>query len=509
MTGSAQRLKRVSRLELRLGGAFDPDELRDVVAAMRATVPRTADAHAPEGLLPERWEALDFHADQARAFHSDARFRTIEAGRRSGKSEGRKREIVIKALDVDWFAQHGLRDRFIVIGAPTQQQAMRLYWRDILSLIPSRFVVEARKTEHEIELVTGALIRVLGMDESRRVEGDPIDDLFLDEYADMKADVWTAHLRASLSSRRRPPGSATFFGTPDMSKGEHFIELCDKAEKPDWKARGWAHFHWSSEGIIDPEEWKSAKEDLPDEAFAVEYRGLRVASGARIYYAFDRHVHRVLGLRVFPDRPLIVCCDWNWNPGTCVIAQEQCVEDYNLDPIHLPDEELDGDFTAVLGEVFIKRGNTPKVMRRLLEWIGERGHKGQVHVYGDASGGAEGSAKVQGSDIELTRKTLGPVLGDRLSMRFPARNPFVKARTNSLNLRLRAANEAVRMLVDALGAPELVKDFEKVIALEGSAGEIDKKRDAMRSHLSDGLGYYTAACFPAAERVAVSSRART
>lgn len=502
------RLARLERLERRLSAKAT--DLRSLVAAMRSTVPARPGvelAETPEG-LPISWYPLLYHAGQAKGFYSDARFRVFECGRRSGKTEGRKREIAIRSLDVEWFRENRLHDRYIVAGAPTHQQAMRLYWRSLLRLIPKDCVVEARKSEGEIETVTGALIRVTGMDVPERVEGEPIDDLFLDEFADMRADVWFEHLRGSLSTRGRPPGRATFFGTPDMAKGQHFIELCDAAQTPKMQRLGWEHHHWSSEGVIEQAEWEEAMASMPEDVFAVEYRGERRALGQRIYYPFDRYEHGVYGLKVFPHRPLIVACDFNFNPATAVFLQEQCIEDYDGDPIELPDEVIDGDFTAVVGEIWIERTHTPTVMRAVLAKIEEWGHQASVRLYGDASGGADGSAKVAGSDWELIRKTLGPVLGDRVSYHVPRKNPDVKPRINAVNLRLRSTDGWVRMLVDREAAPNVVKDFEQVVAKEGTASEPDKDKDPMRTHVSDSIGYYCAYEFPARSRRAEARSGR-
>src|SRR5690606_26963691 len=247
---SRQLRARIDAIERRLLRPVTRDELLEVTAAMRAPIPSAPEAALePVVQLPERWRPQRFHEGQAAAFHSDARFRAIECGRRSGKSEGRKREIVIRGLDPDW----PLEDRFIVVGAPTQQQTMRLYWRDLLALVPPRYVRAVRKSEYTIELVTGTIIRCLGMDRPERAEGDPLDDLFLDEVADMRAEEVLEHLRPALDTADRPPGTLTAYGTTDMRSGDAFVKLCDE-----WRAeaeRGddrYSYHHWTSAGIVSP-----------------------------------------------------------------------------------------------------------------------------------------------------------------------------------------------------------------------------------------------------------------
>lgn len=474
------------------------------VALMRATVPVDGSPEALQAAenaasslrgVANRWRPQRFHAGQAAAFYSSARFRAMECGRRSGKSEGRKREIVIRALDPAW----QLDDRFIVVGAPTQLQTMKLYWRDLLRLIPKPMIAAARKSEYEIETTTGTLIRVLGMDKPERAEGDPIDDLFLDEFADLRPDVLD-HLRPSLDTPDRPPGTLTAFGTPDMRSGEAFILLCDQ-----WRAEAekgnadYSYHHWSAQGIVSEEQWEEARMRWDSAQFAVEYEARRVSTGNRAYYTFDRETHFARDLRLLTDKPLIVCLDFNVDPGVAVFAQEQSVDHYST-AARLPGQVAD-DFTAILGEVFIRRSNTPAVVKSVIAWLEQRQHTGPVHVYGDPAGGAGGSAKVEGSDVDLIRRRLSPVLGERLSMRFRSKAPAVVARLNAMNARLLAADGFVRMVVDPDACPETVKDLEQVHLKAGAHHvEIDKPTKgpaALRTHLSDALGYYVAAAHPA------------
>lgn len=464
---------------------------------MRATIPLTedgmAEAQRAADLLPPRWRPQRWHAGQASAFHSKARFRAIECGRRSGKSEGRKRELVIRALDPDW----PLRDRYIVVGAPTQQQTMRLYWRDLHRLIPKQFVAEVRKSDYEIELTNGALIRCLGMDRPERAEGDPLDDLFLDEAADMRLEEVLDHLRPSLDTPDRPPGTLTGYGTTDMRSGKAFIDICDQ-----WRAEqaagnpDYSHHHWTSRGIVTDKAWDEAKRTMEPSVFAVEYEARRVSTGNLCYYGFDRNLHVVHGLRLDVHRPLIVCCDWNWDPATAVIAQEQTPIEYLGEQVDLP-ANANTTFTAAIGEVFIRQSNTVEAMRAVYQWILDHGHRGEVRVYGDASGGSHRSSSVTGTDVDLVQKTLGPLLGPRLSTRFASSNPSIKSRVNAMNSRFRMG-EHVAMLVSP-ECRELIHDFELVCWKDGAAYEIAKatdKQGKLRSHLSDGLGYYIAAEHP-------------
>ena len=65
-------------------------------------------------------------------------------------------------------------------------------------------------------------------------------------------------------------------------------------------------------------------------------------------------------------------------------------------------------------------------------------------------------------------------------------------RVNAVNSLLKNAAGEIKLMVDPVKAPNVVKDFEGVRVLEGGTGELDKKSDPLLSHWSDGVGYFCA-----------------
>ena len=101
-------------------------------------------------------------------------------------------------------------------AAPTWAQAQSIYWDDILAMIPDWAFKYGRqksiwKSKLTIEL-RWSTVSVLGLDKPERIEGVPWDGGVLDEYANMKPDVWNLHVRPSLSDRN---GWAWFIGVPE------------------------------------------------------------------------------------------------------------------------------------------------------------------------------------------------------------------------------------------------------------------------------------------------------
>ena len=337
--------------------------------------------------------------------------------------------------------------------------------------------------ELSFRMIIGTSIVVVGLDKPERIEGQPWDGGLLDEYANMKPQAWTENVRPALSDRG---GWCDFLGVPEGRN--HYYDLDQNARalmQMHGDASDWGTYHWKSADILPPEEIAAARADLDELTFQQEYEASFVSFTGLAYHAWD-HRESVARLNYDPNKPLIFVFDFNVSPGIAAVIQEQV----------LPNG-LQG--TGVIGEVWIKRNsNTLAVCRRLIQDWGD--HPGEVHLYGDATGGAKGSAKVQGSDWDLIRDALRPVFGDRLRFYVGRSNPPERVRVNAVNSRLCSASGQRRLMVDPANAPNVVKDFEGVTVLEGGTGEIDKKAQPMLSHLTDAIGYYVEAEYPTRER---------
>jgi len=453
---------------------------------VRRLVGRLSTEETPGQLTP-RWYPLKSHPEQNNLWYSASRFNMVHSGRRSGKTEliG-KRKVVLCALnchrkDLPFFYRPWHDPRFF-IAAPTRDQAKRIYWHDLKAMIPPRFVIgRPNETELSIKLVTGAMICLLGMDRPERMEGPPWDGGVLDEYGNMKKEVWSRHVRACLSDRR---GWCDFVGVPEGRN--HYYDLTREAKSraafalkngryPEWNC-----YHWRSDEILPPDEIEAAKGDLDELSYNQEYGGEFVSFSGRAYWVFDDKIN-VGRLEYDPNRQLDLCFDFNVDPGVAVVVQEQMIEQRLTGG-----PPLWGD--SIIGEVFIpQNSNTLRVVDKLIDMYPE--HKGPIYCYGDYTGGARGSASVQGSDWELIKRRLWSYYRrDQIHMRLKP-NPRERDRINSVNSRCRSLNKSVKLMVAPTAAPNVIKDFEGVRVIEGGVGEIDKKKDPMLSHLSDAYGY--------------------
>lgn len=429
--------------------------------------------------LTERWTPLRVIAAQRAYANSPHRFNVVPAGRRSGKTEFAKRKIVLRAFLPQF---HPMGSRFpnphYFCAAPTREQAKRIYWEDLKQLIPKPLVDAVSESELTIYTKMNSSITVLGMDKPERVEGSPWDGGILDEYGNMKGGAWGANIRPALADRQ---GWCDLIGVPEGRN--HYYEMAEKAkammaERGD--ASEFGYFTWFSSEVLPEHEILAAKENLDELTFRQEYEASFVNFTGRTYYAYDDGSKASLDYN--PNTPLVACFDFNVEPGVCALAQEGL----------LPNG-LHG--TKCIGEVYIpNNSNTILVCNKLVTDYGQR-HRSEVHVYGDATGGARGTSRVNGSDWDLVREVLRPVFGDRLKMFVGRQNPPERHRVNAVNTRLCSASGVRHMFVDVAKAPNLSRDLDGVRCVEGGSGEIDKHYDKKLTHISDALGYYIHAKF--------------
>lgn len=447
--------------------------------------------------VPRRLYPLRPHPEHTRLRTERKRFKVVPAGRRSGKTELAKRKLVVELLS---YFPDAYTDTRYFAGAPTRHQAKRIYWNDLKAMVPKSLLArQPRETELEISVLTGGSLNVLGMDKPERIEGSPWDGGVLDEYANMRKGAWQENVRPALSDRK---GWCWLIGVPEGRN--HYYDLYRKAvsgEDPEWGG-----YTWKSADILDPAEVESARRDLDLLTFAQEYEASFVNFEGRAYYPFlvERHALKRLKPLYNPLAPLCFCFDFNVEPGVAAVVQEGIAlpGEYQRDDkgIMMLDKPLKG--TAVIGEVHIPRNsNTPAVCSKLIKDWGA--HKGIIKLYGDATGGARGTAKVAGSDWELILRAMRQHYGsDRVLLRVKKANPAERARVNAVNTRLLNGRGEARMLVDPETAPTVVKDLEGVTTLEGGSGEIDKKADPKLTHISDALGYYVEREHPVTNREA-------
>jgi predicted phage terminase large subunit-like protein len=211
-------------------------------------------------------ELLDW---QKQVWADDTRFKIVAAGRRTGKSRLAAWMLIVNALQAD--------KGQVFYVAPTQGQARDIMWQTLLDLAHP-VVVSAHINNLQIKLVNGATISLKGADRPETMRGVSLKFLVMDEYADMKPEVFEQILRPALADQK---GGALFIGTP-MGRN-HFYEMYKYAElEDDASYQSW-HFTSYDNELLDPEEIDLAKKSMSSYAFRQEFMASFEARGSEMF----------------------------------------------------------------------------------------------------------------------------------------------------------------------------------------------------------------------------------
>ena len=187
--------------------------------------------------------------------HSNARFKVVAAGRRTGKSYLAAISMIIRALD-------GKEGKVFYV-APTQGMARDIMWHTIFELAGD--IIERSHTNNlEITLAGGNTIFLKGADRPDTLRGVSLKYLVLDEYAFCKPDVFDNILRPALADKQ---GDMLAIGTPEGRN--HFYDMYTGATQWD----GWEAFHYTSfdNPLVPKSEIEHARQTLPSYAFHQEF----------------------------------------------------------------------------------------------------------------------------------------------------------------------------------------------------------------------------------------------
>jgi len=206
---------------------------------------------------------------QQEVWADDTRFKIVAAGRRTGKSRLAAWLLIVNALQTE-------RGQVFYV-APTQGQARDIMWQTLLEL-GNPVITGSHINNLQIKLVNGATISLKGADRPETMRGVSLKFLVLDEYADMKPDVFEQILRPALADQK---GCAMFIGTP-MGRN-HFYELYKYADLGDDETYKAWHFTSYDNPILDPDEIDTAKKSMSSYAFRQEFMASFEARGSEMF----------------------------------------------------------------------------------------------------------------------------------------------------------------------------------------------------------------------------------
>jgi len=213
---------------------------------------------------------VTLHDKQYQIAASQARFKVAACGRKFGKTflaahillaEGSK---TVNDFGID------LTGTEVWYVAPTYDQGKINIWHDLLRFGGYGTQKSIIKAKHEntssITLINNRIIRLKGSDRPENLRGANLSYAVLDEYAQMRPEIWQEIIRPMFLTTR---GGALFIGTPKYT-ALHFEQIYKQACDPERK--NWEAFLFSAKEnpYISPEELEEIAGDQSSAIYAQE-----------------------------------------------------------------------------------------------------------------------------------------------------------------------------------------------------------------------------------------------
>lgn len=219
------------------------------------------------------------------------RYKVICAGRKWGKST----LAIVSALGV----MASKPNSIVSIICPTYSMAKDIYWRDpqkISSLIPFEALEKKNDSELFLQLKgNGSYLYLRGSDRPDTLRGLRFDYVVLDEFSQMKPDVWESIIQPNLLATK---GKAMFISTPYGYDKFYDLFIKGQGSDPEWKS--WKFTSYDNP-YIDASIIEQAKKDTDEDSFAQEYMAEFRRFKGLVYKDFSREHHVIEPVELQPS----------------------------------------------------------------------------------------------------------------------------------------------------------------------------------------------------------------
>ena len=248
-----------------------------------------------------------------RRFHEErTRFCVLLCHRRFGKTVAAVNELIREAL------RQGKPDWRAAYAAPFLGQDKAVAWdycRRFAGAVPGTRFLES---ELLCQLPNGARIRLLGTENANALRGLYLDDLVLDEPADMEREVWSQIFRPMLADRQ---GRALFCGTP-RGTGNLLHDVWQEAGAD--SSGLWSRFRFpaSATGHLPRAELEAARRAMEESEYQQEFECSFAAALRGAYYAAlldeAENAGRIASLEPDPALPVHTAWDLGMDDATAI-----------------------------------------------------------------------------------------------------------------------------------------------------------------------------------------------
>lgn len=392
---------------------------------------------------------FNFSKIQGEIFKDTARYKVVIAGRRVGKTYVVVRDMILKALTTPnitiWYL------------ALTYDQAKRLIWQDLKSILPPELITYTNNVSFIIQLYNGSTIQLFGINKANNLRGVGIHHAILDEFAFMPKSVWEV-IQPMLATTK---GSCTFISTPNPSGNLWDRQIFNFAKKDDtgeWSAH---HYTTLDGGLVPATEIESAKRILSEKQFRIEYEASFDFVEGVIYHAFSQD--NVCDYEDDEISVLHIGMDFNVDPMTAVVGIKQ------------------KDKLYIVDEITIKDSNTTEICQEIKNRYPNRA----IIVYPDPSGKARKTSALYNTDFSIINTFGYKIIADNKAQ-------AVEDRFNEVNALLCNARGDRRLFISK--KCEKLIDSLKFFTYKDGTRVPDKSKGV--EHWADALGYMIHQLFP-------------
>lgn len=395
---------------------------------------------------------------QSEVASDNHRFKTVVAGRRSGKTYLSIREICYHAR---------LPNQNIFYITASYRQAKMIAWKLLKErLLDLRWVKKINESELQITLKNNSTVSLKGAESIDSLRGVSLSYCVIDECADVDPDLFPEIIRPALADQK---GGCLFITTPKGKSNWTYDLYNMQNELPnDWKS--WT-FTTLEAGFVDPDEIEQAKNEMSLKQFRQEFEASFETTEQKIAWAFDRE-HNIKEIPQGLDyRTLHVGGDFNVSPITaCIFVRDE--------------ESL-----YCVDEIQMHNSNT----QEMADELKNRYPQSKIFFYPDPSGNQRRT-----SANGLTDHTILQNAG--FVVKAPRKHDAVRDRINATNARFCSADGERRLFISN-SCKYTIESVEKYNFKEGTQVP-DKGGKQDFSHQFDALSYCVAFLFPLRKEVA-------
>lgn len=381
---------------------------------------------------------------------SKSRFKVLVMGRRGGKT-------YLSMNELAKFAR--FPDRKIMYIAPSIRMSRQIMWEELKNkLTRLRWIESKNENDLSIKLKNGTTISLRGAENYDSLRGIGLDFVVLDEFADIKKEVWTNIIRPALADRN---GHALFCGTPKGTANWSYDMFTNAKFENDWDS--WT-FTTIEGGQVDPLELEQAKRELDPKTFRQEFEASFESYDGLIYYNYDRQRH--VEAYNYPQPSILhVGIDFNISPCAAVVMAKH------------------GDGLWAIDELLLWNSNTHEMAQELKN----RYPRSRIVVYPDPAGRALKTSAMGRSDHNILEN-------EGLIVKTRRHSIPVRDRINAVNSLLLNEADQVRFKVDPK-CKWTIKALERMSYREGTMIP-DLRNDY--NHVADAFGYAIEYQYPVA-----------